>query len=433
MIGAVFITIIVLFSSYLFPANPPLYHNSQEVSAGHSRTWKTPLKLYDKPSPYKDAYSINFTLGSPPQPFTAIVDISTTGFTVPSSRCRKACPHGPKYDSSASWSYRGRDGTRQTQSPSLSTGLIEGIDILTVAGGLQVSSQPFTEQDDYSPPYDESYRRSKRASRPAPLIPWQLLNTHIKFGLAIHEPWAWLSVKASHPPVQFIEWDHSPFRMMIEEGVLDKNIFSLKFPQNEKDEGHLIFGGYDSTAFEGDLVSHPIFPPSTPHWSVEASSLSMITTDISGNPRVLMNKSLTGYQAILQTLHSPLSFPDPLFTHIIASLNVTKGICQERVVDCDNLDNFPVITIGIRDQKISLTGRDYIRRIRGPSYCKEPGLIECVPSIQLRFIPNSRVDPLPWPEAGAKDFFYLGLTFLESVYTVIDNDERTISFGTLRT
>jgi hypothetical protein len=59
--------------------------------------------------------------------------------------------------------------------------------------------------------------------------------------------------------------------MMIEEGVLDKNMFSLKFPQNESDEGHLMFGGYDDTAFEGDLISHSIFPPHTERWSVEAS------------------------------------------------------------------------------------------------------------------------------------------------------------------
>jgi hypothetical protein len=59
--------------------------------------------------------------------------------------------------------------------------------------------------------------------------------------------------------------------MMIEEAALDKNIFP-QFPQNEKHEGYLIFGGYDTAAFKG-------------------------------------------------------AFPEVLFSQIIAPLNVTKGIC----------------------------------------------------------------------------------------------------------
>jgi hypothetical protein len=38
----------------------------------------------------------------------------------------------------------------------------------------------------------------------------------------------------------------------------------------------------------------------------------MTTTDASGNPTALINESLTSYQAILETINSPLSFPEPL-------------------------------------------------------------------------------------------------------------------------
>jgi hypothetical protein len=114
------------------------------------------------------------------------------------------------------------------------------------------------EIDNYDP-MDGSYRRSKGASRSELLIPRIYVSPHIIFGLAVHDRRAWPATKGTFPPQLYIEYN-SPFRMMIE-GVLDKNMFPLKLPQNETDEGYLIFGGFDKTAFEGDLVSHPIFSP----------------------------------------------------------------------------------------------------------------------------------------------------------------------------
>jgi hypothetical protein len=241
-----------------------------------------------------------------------------------------------------------------------------------------------------------------------------------EFGFAVDNPRARRAAKTNINPSQnhWLNNLRSPFQMMIEEGVLDNNIFSLKFPSNESDEGYLIFGGYDNTTFDVDLVSHPIYPSDTKRWSIEASFLSMTTIDVSGSPRALINKSLKGYQAIFSTRSFSILFPEPLFSQIVAPLNITKGICQEFTVDCNSLEKFPVITIGLGDQKISLTGRDYIQKIRGERSCKKPGFMECVPAIKLQYDRNPR---------GAERSFTLGLAFLDRVYSVFNHDEKTIS------
>jgi hypothetical protein len=351
------------------------------------------------------------------------VDVDGAALEVPSSLCTFDCPYGPKYDSSASWSYR-RSGTTWSRNIGIIVRGFESIDTLTVAGGPQVSSQHFVENDSYDINPDSLYRRSKMMTRSGPLSPRSDLEefyTKNAFGFVVDQPLAKAAVKSNYlsskdnAPLIL----HSPFQMMIEEGILDKNMFSLKFPQGETDEGYLIFGGYDNTTIEGNLVSHPIFPPHTKRWSIEVSSLSMTIMDSSGNPQVLMDDSLKGYQAVLSTSHSSIYLPDPLFSRVLAPLNVTKGICQELVVDCDNIDMFPVITFRIGDQNIALTGRDYIRRIRGERTCKKPGLMECVHTFQLQYVPNSGLD--------TEKYFVLGLTFLERVYSVFNHDERTIS------
>jgi hypothetical protein len=92
-----------------------------------------------------------------------------------------------------------------------------------------------------------------------------------------------------------------------------------------------MFGGYDSTLFEGDLVKHPWFLPETNLWSVEASSLSITIADASGKQEFLVNESLTGFQARLST--QPIfAFPMPLLDKILASVNPQRPDARTAVV-----------------------------------------------------------------------------------------------------
>jgi hypothetical protein len=100
-------------------------------------------------------------------------------------------------------------------------------------------------------------------------------------------------------------------------------------------------------------------------------------------------------------------------------MNVTHGICALRVVDCDNLDKLPVMPIGIGDQKIEITPRDYMTKAPMP-WCWDPDFVECVPMIE------SKLDSFP---GGVEDKrILLGSSFWERVYSVFDWDEKTVSW-----
>jgi hypothetical protein len=99
---------------------------------------------------------------------------------------------------------------------------------------------------------------------------------------------------------------------MIDEAILDHNMFSLKLAQNETDEGALCLEA-TTTGFSLEaLIPHPWYQPETKMWNVEASSLSMTTAGSSGNPQVHVNVSLNGYRALLSTIFHPVAFTEPL-------------------------------------------------------------------------------------------------------------------------
>jgi hypothetical protein len=283
------------------------------------------------------------------------------------------------------------------------------VDTLTV-GGLQIPKMPFSEVD---------YLKDTPTDRLVSL-----------FGLAAKNPFPRFVKSAARKPISpggFPPSDlPSPFKSMIDQSVLENNIFSLKFPQSEQDDGYLMFGGYEKSYFEGEMVPHPLFPPGTKYWSVEASSITLRTTGVSGKSHVLINESLFGYQAILNTRSSDLAFPEPLFSRIADAINMTKGMCNLRVVDCDTIDNLPKITIRLGDQMIELTGREYVERVPGRPWCSSPDL-ECVPAITERRLPNPLRQPVPPIPADKEDYIVLGAKFLERVYSVFDYDHRTVS------
>ena len=298
---------------------------------------------------------------------------------------------------------------------------VESVDILSMEGGLEVPSQHFWELYDYDSSPDSLYRRFESTLRSDGYE--EAARRESIFGLAVDNPQK-QSETLEYPNKQR-NAHHSPFQMMIEEEVLEKNIFSLKLPRHYQDEGHLMLGGYDDTAFEGDLTPHPIFPSHTKSWSIEASSISITATDASGSSQLLFNESLAGYQAILSTSSSHITIPDPLYSRILAPLNLTSGVGEEYVVDCDNIDKLPVITIAVGDRKISLAGRDYIQRI--PVWHSRWDIVQCVPIFHRWYIPTPKPEHYIPPSADEANCLTLGTAFLQKVYSVFDHDKRTIS------
>ena len=116
-------------------------------------------------------------------------------------------------------------------------------DVLTFGDGLQVPGQVFHDIKYYSW-VDYMYT--------------DLFDSAV-LGLTIDKYW----FPSNRGPPQSENILPSPFRSMIENNLLDENIFSIVWPSETQEEGSLTFGGYHEDLLEGELVSLPLFPQNT--------------------------------------------------------------------------------------------------------------------------------------------------------------------------
>jgi saccharopepsin len=63
-----------------------------------------------------------------------------------------------------------------------------------------------------------------------------------------------------------------PFYNMVNEGLLDAPVFSLRIGTSEDDGGEAIFGGIDETAFKGKIDYVPVRRKA--YWEVELEKIS---------------------------------------------------------------------------------------------------------------------------------------------------------------
>ena len=229
-------------------------------------------------------------------------------------------------------------------------------------------------------------------------------------GLAVEKAW----FPGGEPP----QWRNilpSPFRSMIDNSILDENMFAIIWPSETQEEGSLTFGGYDEDLLDGELVAHPLFPENTTKWQVEIESVSMIGDNDCGGKKVLLNKSIPGGNAFMMSVMPFIAFPYSIAESLVHHMNSWGSRCGPYlVVDCDEVASLPEITIGLKGQNVTLRGEDYVQRIEFRGFCREEGM-ECV--VMIEGITET------------ENTVILGLPFLKKVLGVWNWDEKTVSCG----
>lgn len=132
-------------------------------------------------------------------------------------------------------------------------------DILTLGADLTVPHLGFIELKGYNVPNNVDE-----------IFPFDSI-----LGLAIEGQWPPHPSKPGQPRV------NDQFRQMVNKGVLDRNMFSILWPTDTSRAGDIMFGGYNDSLFEGELVSHPIFPEDTTKWTVRVEALYVNRHDCS--------------------------------------------------------------------------------------------------------------------------------------------------------
>lgn len=346
-------------------------------------------------------YTTNLTLGTPPQSFRAIIELNSLDLFVPGIGCggSHCLDHTKeKYDPSASSTFH-ENGTRVQKNyiAMMAYGTVDE-DTLRL-GELEIPGQQFVELQYYETVYPDEHI----------LLFDSVLGLGYQ-GFMFDGPGTTHNILAT------------PFRNMVDQGLLPANKFGLQLPRDEHSTGDLTFGGHNEALVSDDeLVAHPLFPENTTYWQVQATSIAMTGKDC-GEDVMLFNETLDNITAALWTSNPTLTLPYNLGQKVLWKIKSKTSECTYLpIVDCDAIADLPEIRLGFAGgQEIVLGGEDYTMLYEAEStpWCKRP-VKEC----QLM------VTSAPARSDFPEDLVMLGAAFLKSVYAVFDWDRRSVSFS----
>jgi hypothetical protein len=360
---------------------------------------------------YLVQHFLELELGTPPTSFHAKFDFSWSNMFVPAVECTQLngdCARLNKYNSTASSTFIA-NGTH-TKIWQCCRVDIEGPvseDVLRI-GGLDILQQ-FTEGKSWKEDYDPHWARTESAfgfSRLSPLGP--------PYGMPVS-----LTLK-------------SPLQNMVEQGVLERNVFAMKFPWMDEDEGELLLGEVDPE-YQDELVTLPIstlpnrdkeedqeYPSGfeilrSIGWEVPISGLTLGANNTNAPP---LTFNLSGYTAFVSNTFEWIDMPDDMYFQVAEHLGAPTF--YEHGMSCDLRNTWPDMTLTFGDRgNITLSPREYI-----------PEVLDNWPSTCL--VPFGHLLHTPWDDDKPR-FIVLGIPFLQKVYSEFDLDDDTISCKCLLT
>lgn len=329
----------------------------------------------------------------------AMIDIDWADMIIPSANCTN-CKGELLYNSSRSATYEsnGTDLVIRTGGWVWGEGFVAE-DTITVGDGIEIPHHPFLE-----------------ANRSSPCI---ACGSDTILGLAIDKPeYADPSGCDSKGKINSAGCLPSPFSTLAKSGNLDRNIVSIYLPRDDSDDmrvlpGDIMFGGLDEDLYEGPLSTHPLHPPGSTQWHIEANSVSVS----SPNGTLLASESLPGHTAHLHT-HYPFTVLPPFIGGAI--LNATGADCRDSCkgceVDCSKLHELPHVTFNLGGHNITITGEDYtVRTDLWWPFCAYPGEYCSV-----------NIGPEGKDDGERSKTIDLGTSFLRGVYSAYDFDDRSV-------
>ncbi|WFD28878.1 saccharopepsin [Malassezia nana] len=333
----------------------------------NSEKWATVAQA-GHPVPLTDflnaQYFADIELGTPPQKFKVILDTGSANLWVPSETCTSiACFLHKKYDSSMSSTYKPNGSSFEIQ---YGSGSMEGFvscDHLTI-GDLKIQDQDFAEA----------------TSEPG------LAFAFGKFDGILGLAYDTISVNKIVPP----------FYKMVEQGLLDQNLFAFYLGSDESDGGEATFGGVDENHFEGSIVYAPVRRKG--YWEVALNKIGFGEEELE-LPR-------TG--AAIDTGTSLIAMPSEISEILNKEIGAKRSFSGQYTVDCEKVPTLPTLIFYLDNKPYALEGKDYILNVQGT----------CISSFMGMDLP---------PPIGP--MWIIGDVFLRKFYTVYDLDKNAVGFA----
>lgn len=319
---------------------------------------------------------VDLSIGTPPQSFTTVVDLAWTDLFVPSSKCleRRCIEHHATYNASKSSTYVVNGTEIERHYAGMYTSGIISEDTVHLAG-LEIKSQQFEEATQLHP------------------VPgyWDFAYDGV-LGLA--------------PPKSGSAQNKlQPLSTMISHGLLDKNIFALKLPLDDSNDGdgELTVGSMNEDMFTGDMtkisLTEEIDPYLAGKWTVEARSVVL------GGGKIV-NKTLKGHAAFFDSGYPFIDLPLDLAREVIKAIGAKPTSSLFFVVPCKKRDELPNLKVNLGGFDVILTAYDYTTVMERD---------EC--AVWFDGHPGTKDE---------KPYLRLGSMFLKELYSIFDLDGRTI-------
>ncbi|KAH7371745.1 aspartic peptidase domain-containing protein [Pyrenochaeta sp. MPI-SDFR-AT-0127] len=369
----------------------------QQPEAGQQH----PLSRHDQSTFYHILYTTSIAIGTPPQLFTASIDLSWSDMFVPSVECLQDpvtslyCRGQNKYNSSLSTTYHPSKTVTKLMYEGLSTLGYLSQDVLGV-GGLDILDQQFEEATFWrsmylnAAPLDSALGLSRLQSR----------------------------TPASNASTK------SALRSMLDQKLLSHPVFSLRLPRRDGESGELALGYSPSEVLAQSAVTLPLIEATPPKELSQLSyyissgytvELESVTIQSSIGNKADGRKPST-YKAVFTNSFDYISLPGTLLTEIQTDLHPNLGMDDQLAdLDCSIRDNLPNIVFSFgKNAVIVLTPWDYLTEVRDI----EKG-VRCVL-------------PFAYLQQADDEWVVLGSAFMEGVYSVFDLEKGEVSLLKLR-
>ncbi|XP_062512809.1 lysosomal aspartic protease-like [Corticium candelabrum] len=333
-------------------------------------TAKLPGDIQDYEDPTKIQYYGPISIGTPPQSFQVVFDTGSSNLWVPSSTCKSsdiACQLHNKYDHSKSSTYK-KNGTEfgiKYGSGSM-TGFLS-TDSVKI-GNVTVNGCTFAEATQEP---GESFVVAKFDGI---------------LGLAF------VTIAVDHVL--------PPFYEMVRQKLIGKGVFAFYLDNNPNGKlgGELDLGGEDPRHYTGNITYANVTKEG--YWQFTLDKIAV------GGKGEFCGSSC---QAIADTGTSLIVGPTSQI-NVLQQYIGAENIGGQYTVDCNAIDSLPNVTFTIAGRGFSLTGKQYILKIKS----KDATL--CLSGFQGMDLP-------------AGELWILGDVFISQYYTIFDLDNKRVGFA----
>ncbi|KAJ8370244.1 hypothetical protein SKAU_G00102720 [Synaphobranchus kaupii] len=303
------------------------------------------------------------SIGTPPQSFTIFPDTGSSNLWVPSVYCHSdACSNHHKFNPSLSSTFR---ATNIPVAVGYYTGSMTGFlgyDTVNV-GGIVDTNQVFglTETEPgsflYYSPFDGF------------------------MGLAFPD-----MASSSATPV---------FDNMMKQGLVSQDIFSIYLTRNHASGSAVIFGGYDSTYFTGQINWVPVTTQG--YWQIAIENVMI-------NGQVVA--CAHGCQGIVDSGTSLIAGPPSEVIVIQEQIGATS---DKYIINCQNIGSMPDVTFTINGLQYTLPPNAYVRQVYG----------QCFSGFEFIDLPSAQ-----------GEMWVLGDVFMREYYSIFDRTNNMVGLAT---